>query len=138
MEVTILLNVRVCTRLFENKDLNNFSQKCFFFLFTANFIHPQSLTTACSSSTSRDESAKSSLFLSPQLAPRSKKSGHFESPQISDSVTSGSCPSLVDPPQIATGSVSDRSASLVPSVDFPFQFNFGSTYASSITLFFDN
>jgi hypothetical protein len=29
-------------------------------------------------------------------------------------------------------------ATATPSVDFPLQFNFGSTYASSLTIFFDN
>ena len=30
------------------------------------------------------------------------------------------------------------SSSSVPSVDFPFQFNFGSIYGSSLTIYFDN
>ena len=33
---------------------------------------------------------------------------------------------------------SDFPATITPSVDFPFQFNFGSTYSSSITIYFDN
>jgi hypothetical protein len=38
----------------------------------------------------------------------------------------------LDPP------LEDPAGHAVPSVDFPFQFNFGSTMASSITVFFDN
>ena len=40
----------------------------------------------------------------------------------------------------AAASVTTNSgkASATPAVDFPFQFNFGSIYSSSLTIYFDN
>ncbi len=113
--------------------LVNKMQQLFNFFISASLIHPQSASSI--QSTAR----KSGFFLSPQLELRRKNSDTQKTEMKSSETTqtdfknselgSGSCPSLVDPPP---------SDVFVPSVDFPFQFNFGSTFASSITLFFDN
>lgn len=51
-------------------------------------------------------------------------------PNEAEDVSSPASKSLIFYPQ--------TSPTITPSVDFPFQFNFGSIYSSSLTIYFDN
>ena len=120
-----------------------------FFSFTVNLMNPQS---ACSSSSSTscsftqnscdvfEQPRKSVYFSSPQLDHRRKiseiRNPEFVLAELRSGANFESCPSLIDPPP--AGQTGSETGLLVPSVNFPFQFNFGSTLASSITVFFDN